>query len=133
MEKPGKKLRDIRFRSEKNGQVMVVHSEAARAYSKYLEENEDVSNYEAGRPLDTGRLKSVPRVDIRGDYFKQTWMTDFCIRYQDGTVGVREIICTSDLNKRAEVEKLELSRRYWSLMGVKDWKVVVIRQESKQL
>ena len=126
MEKAGKQGRDIRFRSEKNKMVMVVHSEAARAYSKYLEENEEVVFYEACRVLDAGRLKSVPRTDIRGAYLDQTWMTDFYIKFQDGTVGVRELVRGSDLNKRAEVEKLELSRRYWLLMGVSDWKVVSV-------
>ena len=124
MERPGKKIRDIRFYSEKNRRMMVVHSEAARAYSKYLEENEEVVFYEACRILDAGRVKSVPRTEIRGDYLNQTWMTDFYIKYQDGTVGIRELVRGSDLNKRAEVEKLELSRRYWSRMGISDWKVV---------
>lgn len=125
MNKPGKKVRDIRFHSEKNNQMMVVHSEAARAYSKYLEENEEVSFYVAGKQLDSGRLKSVAHIDIRGDYLNQDWTSDFYFKYQDGTFGVRELVRSSDLGKRAEVEKLELSRRYWSLLGVTDWKVVV--------
>ena len=34
-------------------------------------------------------------------------------------------ISASDLTKRAEVEKLELSRRYWAALGVHDWKIVI--------
>ena len=126
MDKPGKKVRDIRFFSEKNQKIQIVHSEGARAYSKYLEDREEIESYEAGKLLDEGRLQMVSRVDIRGEYSSQEWTSDFVIKYQDGITGVREIIRPSDLEKRAEVEKLELSRRYWTLMGVKDWKVVVL-------
>ena len=126
MDKPGKKVRDIKFFSEKNQTMIVVHSEEARAYSKYLEDWEEVERYEVNRRLDEGRLRSVPRVDIRADFLKQEWTTDFCLRFEDGTVGIREIVQPTALQKRAEVEKLELSRRYWTLMGVKDWKVVVM-------
>ena len=126
MDKPGKKVRDIKFFSEKNQAVIVVHSEEARAYSKYLEDWEEVESYEVNKRLDEGRLRSVPRVDIRADFLKQEWTTDFYLRFEDGTVGIREIVQPTALQKRAEVEKLELSRRYWTLMGVKDWKVVVM-------
>ncbi len=126
MEKPGMKVRDIRFFSEKNQKIMIVHSEGARAYSKYLEEREEVETYEACKRLDEGRLLTIPRVDIRGEYRKQEWCSDFVLKYQDGITGVREIIRPSDLEKRAEVEKLELSRRYWAVLGVVDWKVVVL-------
>ena len=126
MDKPGKKVRDIKFFSEKNQTMIVVHSEEARAYSKYLEDWEEVESYEVNKRLDEGRLRSVPRVDIRADFLKQEWTTDFYLRFRDGTVGIREIVQQTALQKRAEVEKLELSRRYWTLMGVKDWKVVVL-------
>ena len=126
MDKPGKKVRDIKFFSEKNQAVIVVHSEEARAYSKYLEDWEVVESYEVNKRLDEGRLRSVPRVDIRADFLKQEWTTDFYLRFEDGAFGIREIVQPTALQKRAEVEKLELSRRYWTLMGVKDWKVVVL-------
>ena len=126
MEKPGRKVRDIKFYSEKNKAMQVVHNAEARTYAKYLEAQEDVAAYEVGKPLDEGRLQSIPRIDIRGDYFNQPWASDFYLRHRDGTVGVREIIRTADLDKRAEVEKLELSRRYWAALGVADWKAVAI-------
>ena len=126
MDKSGKKVRDIRYFSEKNQKIMIVHSEGARAYSKYLEVREEVESYEVGKLLDEGRLLTIPRVDIRGEYRKQEWCSDFFIKYKDGITGVREIIRPSDLEKRAEVEKLELSRRYWAMLGVVDWKVVVL-------
>lgn len=128
MEKAGKKRRDIVFYSEKNGTMITVHNEAARAYSKYLEERPEVASYESCKLLDRGRLNSVQKTDIRGDYFKTDWVSDFYIHNADGTIGVREVICTNDLTRRAEVEKLELSRRYWSLMGVQDWKLVITRK-----
>ena len=38
---------------------------------------------------------------------------------------IREIISAEQLRKRAEVEKLELSRRYWNGLDIDDWRIVV--------
>ena len=56
------------------------------------------------------------------------WNTIFKFRDIEylGEKPLLEIIRPSDLEKRAEVEKLELSRRYWAMLGVVDWKVVVL-------
>ena len=56
MDRAGKKVRDISYHSPKTGGMVVVHSEAARAYSKYLEERPEVASYEACKPLDGTRL-----------------------------------------------------------------------------
>lgn len=125
MDRAGKKVRDIAYHSAKNGGMVTVHSEAARAYSKYLEERSDVMSYEACKRLDATRLNSVQKTDIRGEYFKAQWSSDFYIRHADGTAAVRELVSAADLTRRAEVEKLELARRYWAALGVVDWKVVI--------
>ena len=126
MDRAGKKVRDIAYHSAKNGGMVTVHSEAARAYSKYLEERSEITAYEACKPLDINRLDTLQKTDIRGEYFKGQWTSDFCVRFSDGTTGVRELASASDLTRRAEVEKLELSRRYWTALGVHDWKIVIV-------
>ena len=45
MDKAGKKTRDIAYHSAKNGGMVTVHSEAARAYSKYLEERSEINHH----------------------------------------------------------------------------------------
>lgn len=125
MDRAGKRVRDISYHSPKNGGMVVVHSEVARAYSRYLEERPEVTSYEACKPLGAARLNGIQKTDIRGEYFQGQWTSDFCIRFSDGTTGVRELVSASDLTKRAEVEKLELSRRYWAALGVSDWKIVI--------
>ena len=127
-DKAGKKTRDVAYHSAKNGGMVTVHSEAARAYSKYLEERSDVMSYEACKPLDVNRLDTLQKTDIRGEYFQERWSSDFYIRHADGTAAVRELVSAADLTKRAEVEKLELSRRYWAALGVNNWKVVITGQ-----
>ena len=126
MNKSGQKTRDIKFYSKKNEAMVIVHSKEARAYTKYLEDMEHVSSYVAGKSIDPVRLQMVSKIDIRGDYFKQQWESDFYVLYDDGTVAVRELSTAEDFSKRAEIEKLELSRRYWSSVGVTDWKIVWI-------
>ena len=105
----------------------MVHTEDARAYAKYLEDREEVVSYDVCVPLDAGALQRVDKVEIRTDYFRQAWESDYQLIYANGTYGVREVVRPGELEKLAEVEKLELSRRYWKLLGVNDWKVVVIR------
>lgn len=124
-DKVGKKTRDIAYHSGKNGGMVVVHSKAARAYSKYLEERPEVASYEACKPLDINRLDALQKTDIRGEYFREWWVSDFYIRRADGTAAVRELVSAADLTRRAEVEKLELSRRYWAALGVSDWRIVI--------
>ena len=128
MDKAGKKTRDVAYHSAKNGGMVTVHSEAARAYSKYLEERPEITAYEACKPLDINRLDALQKTDIRGEYFREQWSSDFYIRHADGTAAVRELVSAADLTKRAEVEKLELSRRYWAALGVNDWMVVITEQ-----
>lgn len=93
MDRAGKRVRDIKFHSKKNGKLVLVHSEEARAYTKYLEERPEVASYEAGRPLDAEHLNVIQKTDIRGEYFTQPWASDFYIRFTDGTVK-RMIPCT---------------------------------------
>ena len=128
MDKAGKKVRDIAYHSAKNGGMVTVHSEAARAYSKYLEERSEITAYEVCKPLDVNRLGTLQKTDIRGEYFREQWSSDFYIRHADGTAAVRELVSAADLTRRAEVEKLELSRRYWAALGVVDWMVVITGQ-----
>lgn len=128
MNKARVKSRDIHFRSEKNGKVMCVHSAAARAYAKELEESASVLSYETGVVLDQERYAYVNPLDIRKDYFKMEWATDFALHFEDGTTGIRELVSMESLTKRAEMEKLEFSRRYWALENVANWKVVIMEK-----
>lgn len=127
MEKAGMKTRDIQFFSEKNQTMVVTHTRWARDYAKYLEAQSWVSSYEAGVPLELERFQHVNPVDIRPDYFQTPWVSDFLLRYADGRAGVRELVLADGLKKRATIEKLELSRRYWAALDVADWKIVMLQ------
>ena len=124
MHRASMKSRTIRFYSEKNRCMVSVHSPEARNYAKWLEEQPWVEKYETGIALDASRLIHICPVDIRSSYFQTDWLTDFLISKADGRKGIREVTDPRRLNKRAEIEKLELSRRYWSGLDVADWKVI---------
>ena len=49
----------------------------------------------------------------------------FVIRYADGHKGVRELVQRGQLKKKAHVERLELSRRYWAATDT-EWMVVIV-------
>jgi len=125
MQKSGKKQRDIKFKSEKNGGIQLVHSQQARQFAQMLEQDPLVARYVTGKEMDPIRLQQIQKTDIRGAYFQEQWESDFFIIYEDGTMAVREMIALENLEKMPEIEKLELSRRYWQSCGVTDWKVVV--------
>lgn len=129
MDKSGGKRRDITFRSEKNGKVICVHSREAREYARILESDDMVVSYEACQSLDRERYQFVNPVDIRKDYFEVGWATDFVLHFADGSIGIREIVTDSMLSKRSNIEKLEFSRRYWSVSeSVRDWKIVIMEK-----
>ena len=126
MDKAGMKTRDIRFFSNKNDQIICIHSKWARDYAKYLEQQPWVQSYQAVVPLEPDYMQYVSPIDIRSLYFKSEWATDFLIRFVDGRKGVRELVHREDLTKRAMVERLELSRRYWAVRDIDEWKVVLV-------
>ena len=126
MRKSGVKTRDIRFFSEKNDTMLCVHTSLERDYAKWLEDQPWVERYETGVLLDASQMDHVSRVDIRSSYFETSWASDFMVTLADGRKEIREIITLGQLRKRAVVEQLELSRRYWSALDVSDWKVVVM-------
>ena len=126
MQKSGVKTRDIRFFSEKNDTMICVHTPLARDYAKWLEDQPWVERYETGVLLDASQMDHVSRVDIRSNYFETVWESDFMLIHADGRKEIREIISAEQLRKRAIVEQLELSRRYWSALDVSGWKVVVM-------
>ena len=126
VEKVGVKTRDIQFYSEKGGIIIKVHSKQARDYAKWLEGETWVESYEAACPWDMTRYPHIDRIGIRPAYFETEWASDFLLHYADGRVGVRELVTAKQLQKKADLEKLELSRRYRAVLDVSDWKVVII-------
>ena len=125
MERSDARTRDIRFYSAKNGDIVLLHSKWARNYAKWLEEQPWVQSYEASCPLDANIMGRISRAGIRTDYLQTGWATDFVIRCADGHKGVRELVQREQLKKKAYVERLELSRRYWAATDT-EWMVVIV-------
>ena len=125
MERLGERTRDIRFYSNKNRDIVCLHSKWARNYARWLEEQAWVQSYQVGCPLDADIMGRISRAGIRTDYLQTEWATDFVIRYADGHKGVRELIRWEQLKKKAYVERLELSRRYWAATDT-EWMVVIV-------
>ena len=133
MERAGIRTRDIQFWSEKNQQMICVHSRRARDFAKYLEQQSWVKTYQTCVPLALDKLPHVNPVDIRKEYLNMEWTTDFVIRIADGQITVREFVDTQDFSKKSIVEKLELSRRYWAVLDVADWKLVISNEATRKL
>lgn len=125
MERTGERTRDIRFFSNKNGDIVCLHSKWVRDYAKWLETQPWVQSYEADCPLDADIMGRISRAGIRTDYMQAGWATDFLICYADGHKGVRELVQQQQLKKKAYVERLELSRRYWAATDT-EWMVVIV-------
>ena len=126
MEKAGQKTRNINFYSEKNSNMICLHSRHARDYAKYLEAQSCVERYEAGAPLSQELYAHVSPVGIRGAYFQVLWVSDFLIYFADGRKGIRELVAADGLRRKNIVEKLEFSRRYWAATDIDNWKVVLL-------
>lgn len=125
MERAGERTRDIRFYSAKNNEIVCLHSKWARDYARWLETQPWVSSYEASFPLDSDIIARISRAGIRADYLQAVWTTDFVLRCADGHKGVRELIQRQQLKKKAYVERLELSHRYWAATDT-EWMVVIV-------
>jgi len=136
MRKINNQRHDFKFYSEKNQQMLVVHSKEAKTLADLLESDSSVLSYQVCVPINPQELLKVSMVDIRKEYkpevgdTKPTWETDFLIEYATGKKAVRELSKDELLEKRAELEKLELSRRYWKSQGITDWKIVLFQKKE---
>lgn len=135
MDKFKKNNRGIKFFSAKNGIMMIAHSENIKRYAESLEMRGDVSRYRICERLDIGVFDRIDPIDIRSEYFDcesggSLWETDIWIEYENGTRAVREIVNQYSLSKRATIEQLELSRRYWAALGVSDWRIVLFEVQE---
>ena len=130
MEKSNAKVYSyLKFHSEKNRKTVIVHSPQARDYARQLEEATWVKNYSTCYPLEAEGLPHVNPVGIRSSYFETKWTSDFFIQYADGRRGIRELATRGQLRKLANIERLELSRRYWAAMGIDDWAIVLVPEK----
>lgn len=132
MRKQTRTQREIRFYSDKNKEIVCAHTVEARNFAKWLELQPDVESYQIHVPLDTARFDNISRADMRQSYFSENWQTDFLVVSTDGVQQVRELVTPKLLLKRATVEQLEFSRRYWGVLNIRDWKVVYLEQEVAQ-
>lgn len=124
MNKNPSSILDIRFASPKAEDMVVVHLREAVDYAKRLDADDNVLSYETDVPLSDWQKKTNP-VGIRKAYLQMGWKSDFLLKLADGTTVIRELVKKADLVKKAVVEQLEISRRYWTSANV-GWAVVVV-------
>ena len=127
MQRKSRRTREIRFRSEKNQQIIAVHTEVARKYAELLEQDPKVLGYQASILLVKDEYIHVNRIRLRKNLFTIDWMTDFLITFDDRHLAVRELITELDLAHPSTLEALELSRRYWTQQNIQDWNIVLIK------
>lgn len=125
MKKKGLKARAIKFYSKKNEQIIVTYSNEEKEYVKRLDLDDLVRGYTTNFELDNIKVKELKDAGIRKSYFDISWMTDLKIVKHDGSIAIREFVNKEDLMKKANIEKLELSRRYWNSFQINDWKIVL--------
>ena len=71
-------------------------------------------------------MQHVSPVDIHSLYFQSEWVTDFLIILANERKGGWELVHRENLTKRAMVERLKLSGRYWAVRDIDEWKVVLV-------
>lgn len=84
MDKARTKYRDIMFRSDKNQEVLCVHSAAAREYAKVLEADSNVVSYEVCvEKQDKRGFKNIKQ--YRHDFLKKIYSRT--IRFKGRVLG----------------------------------------------
>lgn len=129
MEKKNAKTREITFKSSKNSELRMVHNRTARNYAECLERDNKVESYRTNVPL-VSLAEYANMLGIRPAYQSEQWTTDFVVSGADGSVMVAEISDEESLKRKAIVEKLEISRRYWHSKGVNAWKIIIGKKED---
>ena len=128
MKKKDDKVRNITFYSTKNKRIVTVHSEMAKGFAEYLEKDEKVLSYETDVTLSNLSL-TINTNGFRKSMIKGEWVSDFMVLEQNQLPKIIEIVSEEQLEKkRVCSERLELSRRYWSVAGISGWKVVIMKK-----
>lgn len=127
MNKKKTACRETTFLSKKNGTIITVRSPEAKRVALLLENDVDVEGYETDVLLE-GDLSEISPVGIRSSYMKIDWVSDFLVRKKTGETEVLEVVLPENLEKLAHIERLELSRRYWTSRGVNSWKIVLVER-----
>ena len=123
MKKKNANTREITFYSKKCERVVSVFGTAAKSLAEQFENDQKFLRYTSKIPVEIN-ASEIPVIGIRPSYIRVPWLSDFSVELIDGSIYIIEAISESDLCKRAEVEKLELSRRYWGAKGIK-WKMYI--------
>lgn len=128
MKKKDDKVRNITFYSTKNKRIVTVHSEMAKRFAECLEKDEKVLSYETDVTLSNLSL-TINTNGFRKSMIKGEWVSDFMVLEQNQLPKIIEIVSEEQLEKkRVCSERLELSRRYWSVAGISGWKVVIMKK-----
>lgn len=125
------KGREYTFMSCKNNCPVTVIGEAARLAATKLESDERICSYQT-KVLWESCFYLLNSKGIRKTYLEGEWTSDFLIQFLDGTELVLETISEKALFKLSEIEKLELSKRYWSERGIQ-WAVFVKREDGRNI
>ena len=95
--------------------VCRTYDDIQRAYLDRLETNKNIKSIRCNVPL------KGPTVE--------EYTTDFvCIR-ADGEMMVRECVFRRYLKKPLTLKLLDMSREYWSKLGVTDWGIVIDEEQ----
>lgn len=116
--------REISFFSKKCDCTISVFGKETRALAEKLENDGGVLRYESRIPLIINPSE-ISLIGIRAIYLKEDWVSDFLIETIEGERIVIEAVSEDKLEKKSEIEKLELARRYWISKGAK-WKVYIV-------
>ena len=130
MQKRKGSAREISFFSKKCGCVISVFGSEARSLAEKLEKDDGVLKYESRVRLQINPPE-ISLIGIRSTYLKEDWVSDFFVETIEGDGLIIEAIAEAKLDKKAEIEKLELSRRYWSSKGIK-WKLYIVEDSKRK-
>ena len=97
--------------------LLRLYSPMQSRYADLLQEDDSVKSFLCNIPLDPCDA---------GDGFT----TDFVVTKTDDSVMVRECVYRKHLSKPLTIKLLTASFRFWSEKGVRDWGLVVDRDES---
>lgn len=122
--------REITFFSKKCSHTISVFGSEARVLAEKLEKDDGILKYESRVPLIINPSE-ISIIGIRGLYLKEKWVSDFLVETIEGEKLIIEAVTEDKLKKKSEIEKMELSRRYWLSKGIK-WKLYIVETSREK-
>ena len=125
MRKKRQKGRCSKMKLNKAQEICKCYDKIQDAFAHKLADDDNVNEFSMNVYL------NFEKADLPGESIPpEPYTTDFLIRWNDGSLAVRECVFRRMLSYPSAAKNLQTSKEYWEQKGVSDWGIVIEKKQG---